>query len=414
MSLLSQRFRSRLLLALLPACFLLAACGLGSGATVAEPDGTLPPVTGGAPTATGVVALARIRTTATPLPGPTAVLAAAAPTATSTPVASASPVPEPTVSPGAGLPCPAEPPVKPAYLSYNLSMETYPTPDPSVAAAPLSLPRPVDGEGPLRLNLDFPYGSDGGGRYLLHTGLDSTEPLGTPVVAVGDGTVVVAGPDAEELFGWRCDWYGQLVVIQLDEPWQGQPVFALYGHVLNVMVEAGQRVKVGDPLAEIGYGGVATAPHLHFEVRVGANRFNTTRNPALWLEPADPYGVLAGRLVDVFGHPWEGVTVTLITLGEETQFINTSTYLDDPDDLINPEPGLAENFVYGQLPAGEYDLYVKLQDVEYRQRVVVSPGDLTTVEIVTEAYKTPTPGPSPTLSVTGGTGPVESTATPVP
>lgn len=414
MLMLLQRLRGRFLLTFLLACLLFVACGPDSVASVAGPISTATPATGHAATATMVAALAPIRTTATAVSSPTAVMTVPVPTATSTPVTPSSPMPASTAPPGAGLPCPVEPPVKPAYLSYNLSMETYPTPDTSLAAAPLSLRRPVDGQGPLRLNGDFPYGSDGGGRYLLHTGLDSTEPIGTPVVAVGDGTVVVAGPDDEELFGWRCDWYGQLVVIQLDEPWQGQPVFALYGHVLNVMVEEGQRVKAGDPLAEIGYGGVATAPHLHFEVRVGANRFNTTRNPALWLEPVDPYGVLAGRLVDVFGHPWEGVTVTLITLGEETEFINTSTYLDDPDNLINPEPGLAENFVYGQLPAGEYDLYVKLQDVEYRQRVVVSPGELTTVEIVTEPYKTPTPGPSPTLSVTGGIDPVEATATLAP
>jgi len=45
---------------------------------------------------------------------------------------------------------------------------------------------------------------------------------------------------------------------------------------------------------------------------------------------------------------------------------------------------------------------VKLQGVEYRQPVQVVEGELTTVELVTEAYKTPTPTlePSPTVEMT--------------
>ena len=346
--------------------------------------------------------------TAPPASSPTPAPATVTPAPTVTPLSTATSVPTSTatetVTPSPAtitLPadpvdrtCPEPPPLRPEYNRYYLSPRFWPTPDPAAPVSHLWLSHPLPGGDRLLLNQGYPYGSDGSGRYLLHNGIDLAEPIGTPVLAVADGTVVVAQSDQNELYGWRCHWYGQLVVIQMDDTWLSQPVYVLYGHVLNIGVAAGQRVERGDPLAEIGFGGVATAPHLHLEIRVGTNEFGSTRNPALWLSPGT-HGIIAGRLIDPEGRPWQGVALTLIGGGndEEPELTNTWSYLGDPSQLANPDEGQAENFVFADVRPGQYEIYTRLQGVEYRIPVQVAAGEISTVEMVTEAFKTPTPAP---------------------
>ena len=328
---------------------------------------------------------------ATPVPSSTAIstytptataTATETPTNTATATATATPLPE-------ALPCPAEEPVRPDYSRYYLANEPWPTPDPAGATAHFWLSKPLPGGGRLLTNQWFPYGYDAG-RYLLHNGTDVAEDLGTPVLAAADGTIVVAGADAAEWWGWRCDWYGYLVIIQLDETWLDQPVYLLYGHVLNINVAVGQHVSQGEQVAEIGLGGAATVPHLHIEVRVGANAFGSTRNPLLWINPATR-GVIAGRLVDPEGRPWQGVGISAVQVGGDGEIINTWSYLGDPLNLINPDEQLAENFLFSDLPPGNYQLFIRVQQVEYTVTVAVAAGTVSTVEIVTEPFKTPTP-----------------------
>ncbi|MCI0397432.1 MAG: peptidoglycan DD-metalloendopeptidase family protein [Chloroflexi bacterium] len=310
--------------------------------------------------------------------------------------------------------CPDPPPPKPEYERYYLNGQAWPTLDPAAGAhfwmaAPLALEaggqenggENGEARGPDRLRITewFPYGYDANGRYLLHNGVDVAEPQGTLLLAVADGTVVTAGDDATALYGWRCDWYGHLVVIELDQRWRGQPVYALYGHVLGIAVAVGQRVTRGQPVAEIGLGGAAVLPHLHFEVRIGTNEFGSTRNPLLWLVPNLGRGVIAGRLVDPEGRPWQGVVISAVGRSEGTSSRSTWTYLDDPQHTIKPDEGYAENFVMGDVPPGRYQLYVSLQGVQYTAEVEVKAAQVSTIEIVTEPYKTPTPTPPPTAGL---------------
>jgi len=374
--------RARGLILLAMTCLLaLAACG-GADTSTDTPAAELPP----SPTPTAAPTITAGPPPATPTPAPTAT-----PPATPTPVpATLTPTSTPDTA-GIGLPCPNEPPLKPDYAGYVLSAEPWPTPDPTAPRPPLSLADPLPS---AARNTGYPYGSDGSGRYLLHNGLDMADEEDAMAGAVAGGRVIVARDDVDEVFGWRCDWYGQLVVIQLDEMWDGQPVYALYGHVKDVQVSEGQRVERGDPIARGGAAGVAVVPHLHLEIRVGANTFGATRNPLLWLEPWSGGGMVAGRLLDPDGRAWQGVTITLIDRTGEAPFLNTWTYLDDPDHLIRPDPALGENFVFGPVSAGLYDVHAKVQGVDYRQTVEVIEGQLTTVELITEPYRTPTPASS--------------------
>lgn len=87
----------------------------------------------------------------------------------------------------------------------------------------------------------------------FHTGVDISAPHGSPIYAAGDGQVVHAA---------RWGGYGNCVIID-----HGGGVSTVYGHCSSIRVRSGQRVKRGQAIAGVGSTGVATGPHLHFEVR---------------------------------------------------------------------------------------------------------------------------------------------------
>jgi murein DD-endopeptidase MepM/ murein hydrolase activator NlpD len=105
--------------------------------------------------------------------------------------------------------------------------------------------------------LSSPYGARSGG---FHYGDDLAAPLGTPIYASGDGTVAAAGSASG--FG---DW------IVIDHIINGTKVSTVYGHMYpsGLHVHAGQIVKQGDHIADVGANGEATGPHCHFEVWLG-------------------------------------------------------------------------------------------------------------------------------------------------
>jgi murein DD-endopeptidase MepM/ murein hydrolase activator NlpD len=99
----------------------------------------------------------------------------------------------------------------------------------------------------------------------VHTGLDFAAPTGTPVVAVGSGTVTVEHPA----------WAGTLVRID-----HGGGVETWYAHLSRVDVTSGQVLGAGDPVGLVGARGNASGPHLHLEVRLDGDPYD----PALVLD----------------------------------------------------------------------------------------------------------------------------------
>ncbi|HEX8354776.1 MAG TPA: M23 family metallopeptidase [Pyrinomonadaceae bacterium] len=95
----------------------------------------------------------------------------------------------------------------------------------------------------------------GGGGAEFHPGQDIAAPRGTPVHAPAEGRVVQAG--------WQ-NGYGQLVVVD-----HGNGLTTRYGHLSKIEVTAGQELRRGDRLGQVGSTGRSTGPHLHYEVRVG-------------------------------------------------------------------------------------------------------------------------------------------------
>ena len=91
------------------------------------------------------------------------------------------------------------------------------------------------------------------GRH--HDGIDIAAPMGKPIVAAANGTVIFSG--------WRSG-YGRMVVVQHNR-W----LKTVYGHTSRNYVSRGQNIKQGDVIALVGNTGRSTGPHLHFEVRTG-------------------------------------------------------------------------------------------------------------------------------------------------
>ena len=89
----------------------------------------------------------------------------------------------------------------------------------------------------------------------LHAGIDFGTPVGTPIYAASDGTVLSAGPASG--FGY---W------VKLQHPGN---VTTVYGHISRWVVTVGQAVQAGHLIAYSGNEGLSTGPHLHFETRRG-------------------------------------------------------------------------------------------------------------------------------------------------
>jgi hypothetical protein len=93
-----------------------------------------------------------------------------------------------------------------------------------------------------------------------HPGLDISALAGTPILASAAGTVTYAGTKAG---------YGKTVEID-----HGFGYKTRYAHAGSIQVKRGQRVNRGDLLGEVGKTGLATAPHLHYEVLIDGRQVN--------------------------------------------------------------------------------------------------------------------------------------------
>jgi murein DD-endopeptidase MepM/ murein hydrolase activator NlpD len=121
--------------------------------------------------------------------------------------------------------------------------------------------------GPSQLALEPPYG----GFPHFHSGIDLTEPFGSPVYAADDGVVALVGSSTSG--------YGNYVVIA-----HSGGLDTLYGHLSAALVKAGQTVSQGQTIGLEGSTGNSTGAHLHFELRINQKPVD----PALYLPPGAP------------------------------------------------------------------------------------------------------------------------------
>ncbi len=242
--------------------------------------------------------------------------------------------------------------------------------------------RPVPEDGVVWTNKVYPYASTRGGTLRPHHGVEFDVPNGSLVIAAGAGTVVVAGDDSAAMYGPETNFYGNLVVIEHQAKHNGQSVYTLYAHLSQVGVAVGQQVEALQPIGLVGASGVADGPHLHFEVRVGCNQYECTRNPGLWLYPFRDYGTIAGRIIRPNGTLIEGFQVTATRIDAASRYKGTTTYTGN---TVNPDAGWNENFVIDDVNAGYYQINFKVGDVRYKEEFWVYPYQTTFIEIVVDA-----------------------------
>ncbi|ADL54388.1 M23 family metallopeptidase [Gallionella capsiferriformans] len=101
------------------------------------------------------------------------------------------------------------------------------------------------------------------GSSAMHEGVDFMAEPGTPIFASAGGVVVYADTHAQ---------YGNMVEID-----HGNDIVTRYAHASKLLVKAGQVVRRGDKVAEVGSTGRSTGNHLHFEVRYKGSAQNPVR-----------------------------------------------------------------------------------------------------------------------------------------
>ena len=94
--------------------------------------------------------------------------------------------------------------------------------------------------------------SPGGVGSTVHLGVDLGAPIGTPIYAVGAGTVIESGPVAG---------FGNWILIK-----HGGVISSSYGHMKVLLVQKGQTVAAGQPIALVGNEGDSTGPHLDLRI----------------------------------------------------------------------------------------------------------------------------------------------------
>ena len=103
------------------------------------------------------------------------------------------------------------------------------------------------------------------GEERFHYGVDLAADTGTEVHCFADGTVTAVGDSSS---------YGRYCVVAHERGYS-----TLYAHCSRITVSSGAAVKRGQKIAEVGETGMATGPHLHFELQ----REGTYLNPIYYV-----------------------------------------------------------------------------------------------------------------------------------
>ena len=93
--------------------------------------------------------------------------------------------------------------------------------------------------------------------------MDISVPPGTPIAAPADGVVSFAGRESE---------YGLMICLE-----HGNGFSTTYGHLKELAVRTGDKIRAGQVIGTVGVSGNSTGPHLHYEVRIGGSPVNPLR-----------------------------------------------------------------------------------------------------------------------------------------
>lgn len=99
-------------------------------------------------------------------------------------------------------------------------------------------------------------------QAIPHQGIDFGCPLNTPVYAIADGVVIKAGYQSDVNHD-----IGLGLRIMQEFVFEGEKYIVCYGHNTTLLVNAGDKVKLGEQIAFSGQTGHAEGPHVHVQFR---------------------------------------------------------------------------------------------------------------------------------------------------
>jgi len=249
---------------------------------------------------------------------------------------------------------------------------------------------------------EYRYGGVFFAPNIVHTGVDIDAPEGAQILAAGPGTVVTSGwglysGDA----GNVGDPYGKAVVIKHDFGYQDQTLYTIYAHMSETIALVGQHVETGDVIGLVGATGATTGPHLHFEVRLGANSFYRTFNPELWMAPPQGWGVLVGRITDEDDELLNRYTVEVRPEPSGVPLRTAITYAYAVGS-VNSDPYYHENMALSDLPAGIYKISLRYKEKIHQTWVEIFPGQVTRFTFTDENGFEVAPPPTPKINFPSG------------
>jgi peptidase M23-like protein len=274
--------------------------------------------------------------------------------------------------------------LRPSADTLPCIRQAAPPADPPRAPLTTWFKRPIAITDNSFIDQTYRYGSTMGGNFQQHQGVEFNNPDGTPVLAIGSGRVVYAGP---------AEAGALTVTIRHDTTVTAQGkryrIFSTYYHNSALNVKLGKRVAKGAVIARVGNTGRATNDHLHLEISASPidsvhlvvdslQRFPPyTSNPELWIEPLNNTGIVAGQVLDGTGAPVPHARIYGIAKRDpvDTPFSYAETY----GDKAHPHPLYGEHFAVSDVPAGNYVLGTEIGGKKVFRQVTVEPGKLSWV-----------------------------------
>jgi murein DD-endopeptidase MepM/ murein hydrolase activator NlpD len=267
--------------------------------------------------------------------------------------------------------------------------------------------RPVDSSANSSSLQYYPFGSDGPqNAWRIHHGIDMPNPTGKEVRAAGPGHVIWASDHYVWMENGRVTdeaySYGNVVIIQHDFGYDGQPLFTLYAHLAVILVHMNQTVDTGTIVGLSGATGQVSGPHVHFEIRMERNHYCNTFNPILWMAPYLDHGIVAGRINYRDGSAVQDATVSLIQNGRVIDTTTTYVYPTGPGSFkcnVRSDTDWNENFVFGDVPVGTYQVMVNVNGLQLSRNITVRPATTTFIDLGQAPSEPLTPFPKTTATL---------------
>jgi murein DD-endopeptidase MepM/ murein hydrolase activator NlpD len=290
----------------------------------------------------------------------------------------ASPIPPTEASPQPEVATQA-PPASQPDLTAGCKEET------CISTGTFLLGRPVGQGGRNTVDPSNRYGEYQRSTRSANLGADFLNSTGASVVAAAGGKVIAAGDDSQTAYTNRNNVYGNLVILEHNLPGVSNPIYTLYAHLSEVLVNEGDTVEGGQEIGKVGMSGNVSGSTLHFEARVGENSPDAALNPDLWLAPVQGKdgqlsGALAGSIQDEAGNYIEMGNIVLELLAGAGQPAQDQLYIQTySDKKMRGRAPWEESFAVGELVPGTYQVSFWLVNVMHQQVVEVEPGKLTVV-----------------------------------